>query len=172
MLRPLAAVEIERSQAQLRLVVASAAEPPDVVNLGAVERAQADGVFQYRGILYRVPPISYLDGAALQQSGNTIGKLASKLEQSDNPADDDDSKAELARLLAAFESVLDIMWRLVQPVGWFRRIAWRIIWRGNPFAGATVSEVGELLGFFYTRRTTSTVRLGGWTVKRPPRPSS
>lgn len=169
MLKPLSVEQIEKSQAQLRLVVASATEPPEVANREAVERASASGTFEYRGRNYYVPPISYLEGARLQQFGNTIGKLAARLETVEELAGaPEGSSAELEQLLHAFENALESIRRLCKPSGLWQRLLWSRSTK-NPFADATVTEVGQLLGFFYQRRTTSSVRLGNWTPDRKSR---
>jgi hypothetical protein len=97
----------------------------------------------YRGRMWLIPPVPMEDGARVLD-------LVDKLEKMQSGPD-------LARRYREFNrAILKLIRRLVLPErGWLRRVLWKLRIARNPWRTATHEEVGEMLGFFWMRRTKS-----------------
>lgn len=96
----------------------------------------------YRGRMWIIPPVSFVDGAR-------VLRIKTWLEQ----ATEDEAKFR-AEYLKTMREIMALIRRLVRPEsGWFRRIRWRLRLMRNPWRTATHEEVGTILGFFWMRHT-------------------
>lgn len=113
----------------------------------AAARSVHEGrALQYNGRLYAVPPVPFAAGLELQGLVVELNALQSE----------DWTEGVAVRLMEFCQSATRLFRRLVRPVGWYQRLVWRA--RRNPFRDASEGEIGQLLGFFFSCRTTSTVR--------------
>lgn len=128
-------------------------DPVKIVNFEAVRGLMDDGLLMFRGRVYRSPPVSYDDAIRLYEIADRMAKLAGL----DN---NEASAAVQLRAVAAVQGeAARYFWRLVRPIDW-RRFVPRILLR-NPFRDASPREVDDLLGFFWQRQMTSSVRHHG-----------
>lgn len=130
-----------------------ATEPIRTVNVGAVRGLMDDGLLAFRGRVYRSPPVSYFDAVRLYELADRMAKLAA-LENNEASA-----AVQLRAVAAVQGEAVRYFWRLVRPIDW-RRFVPRALLR-NPFRNASPREVDELLGFFWQRQMTSSVRHHG-----------
>lgn len=154
MLLPMSDEELDRNNAALLAAIAAAAPPPPLLKnveaaLILADPASLELILPYRRRRFRVPPVSYRDGLAL----NALEVELAILER----AKDIDAENLRKRLEILIDSVA-IMWRLVRPIGWWERLTWR--WRANPFEHAEAAELGRLFAFFCSARPTTTIT---WT---------
>lgn len=141
MIRPISEAQLEQVQAELRH--RERERGPQTANAGTVLALAEAGAVFFRGVPWRVPPVSYRDGIRLQQLGDRLAALALA------GAPDAEQEAVITEMVIAFRG-------LVRPVGW-RRLLGRLL--PNPFRRASEAEVGQLLAFFTLCRTRSSVRL-------------
>ena len=149
MIRPVTAEQRDDAQEELRarLGVEERRPPAPVKNRPALVYLTDPLRVPYRGRLYELPPVSYMDGVR-------ITDIMSQLEDPD---------LEEEKRLTAMQDAAALIRRLVTPDrdrGWWLRLRWKLRLVRNPFrpAVATEMEIGELLGFLAWCRTMSSVR--------------
>lgn len=117
---------------------------PTLLTLGAERVA-----FAFRGVAYELLPVSFDDGLRLVEARAAI----------DVASHDDRLTPEVARdARRALRFVVTLAPRYIRPIRWYRRLAWALRLRRNPYRRATEAEVGQLLGFFLGARTMSRAR--------------
>jgi hypothetical protein len=122
-----------------------------VVNLGNVLGLMDDELLVYRGRAYRSPPVSYADAVRLfgiAERSTALGTLA-----------DQDAGTQMREIARIQAQAVRLFWMLVTPVDWRRWVPKAFL--RNPFRNASPREVDDLLGFFWLRQTSSSVRAPG-----------
>lgn len=153
--------ELAQGQEFLRAAV----RPPETEIRNAATAAEGDAIsiFEYRGIHFKAPPLSYRVGIQLQEIYYTLQKLGRAEESKEFP--DEESQVEhLEKLAECYERALKLFQESCYPIAFWRR--WRHK-RKNPFSDASSAEIGELLSFFSLCRTKSRVRLQPSLMHRP-----
>lgn len=143
---------LDAGQARLRAEYPELATPPrapTIENAGVGQAIAGVRILVFRGARYRVPPVPYAHGIALQALQGRLSALAGEPE----------TEATLQQLLALLEEAAARFRALVTPVGLITRLTWR--WRTNPFWDASEDELATLLAFFFACRRTSTVEVAG-----------
>lgn len=131
-------------------------EPVKIAGFDSVLGLLEDELLAFRGRVYRSPPVSYPDAVRLYELADRMTRLAAEASA---------DVRELARMTAEVQrEAVRCFWRLVQPVGALRFVPKFLL--PNPFRNASPREVDELLGFFWERQMTSTVRHRGRTANR------
>lgn len=147
---------------QQRFRAATRAAAPDLrpQNVEAVLSIGATDYFMFAGHLYRLPPLSYDAGIAIQeQYGNAMTACERGMQNDADPA-------ALRDYRTALTALADILWRHCQAVGWRRRWLYRLHVLRNPFRTASEADLRGLADFFVARRMKSGVQYG-WTAMRP-----
>jgi len=105
--------------------------------------------FTFRGRAYGVPPVPYKEGLELATLQSQVETFVGQMSQETIP--------DYLKLLRTIHARL---WDLCVVTGPIQRKlrAWGLL--RNPFRKCTEAELGELLGFFLTRRMTSGVGYG------------
>lgn len=103
-------------------------QKPEILNIGnALELGQKIPLL-WDGVEYQVKAISFREGLELQRASMTLERLSSAALST--PEEIEDAEADLIQTVALFHSLLDPKPEL------------------NPFATATLPEVGAILGFY------------------------
>lgn len=118
-----------------------------IANAVAATAMGVDAVLPFNNRLYDVPPVPWPDGIVLQKIRNESERLKGRMGEPEVPD----------RVYALLERSVDVMGGLIRPRGRFRRFAWRLGLRRNPFRNCSEKEVGELLDFFWVCRMKSNV---------------
>lgn len=126
-------------------------EPQKVHNVSSVVYLTDPVAWPYAGRVWLVPPVSLEDGFRV-------------LELLERDVHGDDGGIDPAAMRQWTEDALDLIRRLVRPRpprgpfsglrGWLRDVCWRLGVTPNPWERGTYSDIGEILGFFWMRRTT------------------
>lgn len=159
-----------RQEREARLMDAPVAQ---VINTDTVASLGQPDTLEYRGRVYRVPPLSYVDGMECRSLNLRIATLGRSLRLTTKHmaalADQDvsdENEARLQHLLTVYdrdigamvglcERAVRKMKRLVRPIGLWARLTW---WYRQPFLQAEDEEISELLGFFSSRRISRPIR--------------
>lgn len=124
-------------------------QPTEVVNYGPVMGLLDGDLLVYRERSYRSPPVSYRDGVRLFEIADRLAKMVGRAGE--------DAAAQMRAIVHVQGEAVRLFHALVTPTDWRRFIPRALL--PNPFRSASPQEVDDLLGFFWTRQTTSTVRL-------------
>lgn len=127
---------------------------PDVRNLQTANSLVAIDILEFRGRVFIIHPLPWRLGSALLKLSLECKKIPNL----------PDPEARLAEEMRICDEASTLFNRAVKPVGW-RRWVWKRL-LPNPFLDASIYEVQQLLLFFSTCRTTSSVRLGTWAEGR------
>ena len=144
-------------------------EPPDIVNLSALAELEVPREMEFRGVAYRVPPISFKAGWELTSIRNELRRFA-RLEKELDESGRIPSDMERRDYLRLCERAADLFREIVVPARWWRRLIWRR--SANPFASASDSEIGRLLGFFWRCRMVAAAQHLAAQNGGDPRPST
>lgn len=123
----------------------------DARNAGTVQAIAEYRALAFRGRTYRVDPVSYLDGIEAQRLALALDQLTSQ------PVTDE----TLATYEALSRRIAEFAGRLLVPTtpGASRWIYKLTRFKRNPLRDATEHEIGAVLGFLLTCRTSTRVRL-------------
>lgn len=155
---------LKAAQVQERLRRFAVDTTPDVRNLQAANSLVAIDVLEFRSRVFIIPPLPWRLGSAMLKLSLECRKIPNY----------HDAEHRLAEEMRVCDEAITLFNRAVIPVGWKGFVArWipggRWFVRnvlGNPFYNASIYEVQQLLLFFSTCRTTSSVRLGAWAEDR------
>jgi hypothetical protein len=159
---------LKLAQAQEKLRKLAVDTTPDVRNLQAANSLVAIDILEFRGRVFVVPPLPWRLGSALLKLSLECKKIPNL----------PDAEARLKEELRICDEASTLFNRAVVPVGWKgvlarvpggRWVVQKVL--ANPFFEASIYEVQQLLLFFSTCRTTSSVRLGTSAQERVLRPS-
>lgn len=160
---PAQAEELDATQQYLR----SEFRPPQaaVRNVAIAAETTADSYFDFRGVTYKVPAISYAIGVQLQEIHLEIERL-SELEQQHGTTTLTKEQAieQMEKLMICYERAARFFHAAAFPLSFWRRWSYK---RHNPFVTCTAKEVGELLAFFSMCRMKSRVSIKGSSATRP-----
>lgn len=152
MLKPSEASKVKASQARLQGMFKP--QKSEVKNIDPAMNLESTSIMQFRGRLYRVPPVGWQAGLELQRQYLKLQDLQRKEDQIP-----DDKYASSIEHLKEMEILMNRMFRffksLCSPMSWWETITWRF---RDPFQDATQQELGEMLGFFFECRTKSSIR--------------
>lgn len=139
----------------------SSSRPPTYVNTILVGDLGGEKALLFRLGRYRIPPVSYRDGAFLLSLHRRLKQTIVDLEG---------GVVSLEEAMRTHRGLMDRavekFYRLAVPMGRLHRWCYRFL--HNPFRRCSDSEVWELLGFFLACRTSSSVR----EVETPTRPAN
>lgn len=97
----------------------------------------------FRGRMWEIPPVSFEDGIKVLELVTWFQ------EARENPG------GALSQYRTQMRRAIHLIRKLVRPErGLVRRLRWRLRLHRNPWRTATHEELGEILGFFWMRRTT------------------
>jgi len=119
---------------------------PDIRNADAVLALDEFRAIEIGNRAYRVPPIPYDDGVALDRISIRLAKISNTT-----------SDASLDQLDAVIADTRKIARRLLIPLGVRRRL-WQLGIRPDPLKGCTDKEIGAVLSFLHRCRTNAAPR--------------
>lgn len=118
--------------------------PPPPANIKPVLYLTDPFRIPFRGRMWEIPPVSFKDGA------RTLALITWIEESVGHP----DRMAEGYQ--ARMTEIVQLIRRLVRPHrGRLRKLLWRLRLLPNPWRTASHQDLGEMLGFFWRRRTMS-----------------
>jgi hypothetical protein len=169
---PIPQEQYEEVQAQLRKELMPHLEGdqirPAPANMLLVKQLGTDTELWFRGRRFRVPPVGFKDGAELSEIETKFYNFAvqeKRLAALKEGGDQIDVPYEMLKdQLELMEKTVALFRKLVRPWGAIERLLWPFL--SNPFEAATETEVGQLLGFFWSCRRKSGVRFT--SVQRMP----
>lgn len=130
---------------------------PKVSNFGPVLELRDDVLLIFRGRVYRSPPVPYQDAIRLFELSARMVDLA-------RLAESGDASVQLRGIGRVQKSAVDLFWRLCRPID-KRRFLPNLLLR-NPFRKSSPKEVDDLMGFFWTHQTRSSVQAPGRLNRR------
>lgn len=134
-------------------------------NVATATELDAVSYFRYRGTAYRAEPLSYRLGARLQEVKYELDRLAEIERQREESEWTENEKARhMTMLLEVLEAAVTLFHLCCEPVAFWKRPRFR---RVNPFVNASLGEITDLLGFFFTCRMRSRVSILGGSAMRP-----
>lgn len=145
------------AQAQERLRHLAVENTPEVRNLQAVNSLSIIDVMEFQGRVFLIPPLPHKLGVAMLKLSFDAKRVSQV----------PDLEARLVQQEQLCDEAALLFNKAVVPVGW-KGLVFRVplVGRwfirnvlGNPFNDCSIFEVQQLLLFFSTCRTTSSVRL-------------
>lgn len=118
--------------------------PPSPRNVRPVVWLSDPFRIPFRGHLWEIPPVPFEDGARCLELMDWFQKSA------------EDPTHAVEEYRDRMRDAVALIRRLVRPhKGRLRRLRWRLRLMRNPWRTASHEELGEILGFFWGRRTKS-----------------
>jgi hypothetical protein len=143
-----------------RGVLRDLAKPAGPRNLDAAAALATADTCTFRGVAYTAPPIPVHVGFMLVSIQRRLTAAIAVLEQ--DSADAPEAIAHATRdLLTVAEEAAVVFREFATPVGFWRRLQWRLDRRYNPFRWMSAAELGGLLVFFSARQAASRFSMPG-----------
>lgn len=120
--------QLEREARAFAATHLKAAPEPKIINVEAVLAFEAPRAFQWGGVGYRAPPLSYQAGVRLQVAANALEELRTK-------------EAPDSFTRPACRTAVRLLTQSIHPTRWWRRL---LVWRA-PFFRNDPAEIEALL---------------------------